>query len=553
MKWFMKILVVLMLVNVLSSVALAEVPESLKGTWIVDAKATEERLKQSIPKWTPANAQLFSALFGYTFGIILDFDSKSIAASMHLGGKVSTYQLISEQNGHIKYISERDKGDEWIVSVVNDKNILIKSPKNQIMDLYLWKQVKLDPKDRRNDLASALEAYKTIIANIKDIQIVAITKEWDDEALLHDGRTIEVHRKVANGGKSLSQGISTSLDEYSLEAQNPDTGKTIRWSGERSVNPIMLDFVDGIPYVVVKSSHVFSNVELYGCPEIPYVFLRYEQETSKWNPVPRNLAPKALRTANLSPEYQYAYMLNGKRQTKEFISGQYRSSMNVSKRRKNSNISTAEIPENFDKWDEPDKETRYKNVRFKNDCRSPLPLETEVVLPPPQEVTLEILETNNYNPVRLIGKDEWSRLVSDKDRSEYSKYCKSLFKQADPKEPWLGKRFSKDSTGQKKVPYNKSNLSTGAHRLCDKDYILYYAHLELTNKMVITKYTDTGDMLYRISFQKPEEVKGFTGYIQTPTIRSEHGYLTFEWWHFRDYNKMWEVKRTLKVRLREPQ
>lgn len=547
MKLSMKILMVLMLVNALSSVALAEVPESLKGTWIVDAEATEERLKQSIPKWTPENTQIFSALFGYTFGIILDFDSNSIAASMHLGGKISTYKLLSEQNGHIKYISELDKKDEWIVSIVNDKNLIIKSTKNPIFDQYLWKQAKLDPKNRRNDLAIALEAYKTTIANIKDIQIAAITKEWDDEALLHDGRTIEVHRMVANGGRSLSQGISTSLDEYSLEAQNPDTGKTIRWSGERSVNPIMLDFVDGIPYLVVMSEKVFSNIKLYGCPEIPYAILKYEQETSYWVPVPRNLAPKALRMANLSPRYDGGYMMNGKRQTKEFITGRYEVNKYTS-----GGFFNAEIPQNYDTWDSKYK-LSYKNKRFKNDCRPPLPLETEVVLPPPQEVALEILETNNYNPVRSIGKDEWSRLVSDKDRSEYSEYCKSLFKQADPKEPWLGKRFTKDSTGQKIVPYNKSSLSTGAHRLCDKDYILYYAHLELTNKMVITKYTNTGDMLYRISFQKPEEVKGFTGYIQTPTIKSEHGYLTFEWWHFRDYNKMWEVKRTLKVRLREPQ
>ena len=393
--------------------------------------------------------------------------------------------------------------------------------------------------------------FSRILLAMLFLPIIAFAREekWDDEALLHDGLTVEVHRKVVFhfGGGEISS-LGWWPDEYSLEAKNPDTGKTIKWSGEQDVNPIMLDFVDGIPYLVVRSSRVFSNVKLYGCPEIPYVYLRYDQETSKWSPLPKNLAPKVLRTANLSASYDGAYMHNGKRQSKEFISDRYR----ANKRATNGSF-TADIPENYDTWDYFLKDRSYRNIRFKNDCRSPLPLEAEVVLPPPQEVTLEILETNNYNPIRLIEKNEWSHLVSDKERSEYSKYCKSLFKQADPKDPWLGKRFSKDSTGQKKGPYNKSNLSTGAHRLCDKEYILYYAHLELTNKMVITKYTDTGDMLYRISFQKPEEVKGFTGYIQAPTIKSEHGYLTFEWWHFRNYNKMWEVKRALKVRLREPQ
>src|SRR6185369_9353876 len=150
------------------------------------------------------------------------------------------------------------------------------------------------------------------------------TEKWDDEALLHDGRTVEVHRKVTFhfwGGEISSLGWWP--DEYSLEAKDPDTGQTIKWSGERGVNPIMLDFVESIPYLVVRSSRVFSNVKLYGCPEIPYVYLRYDQETSKWSPLPRNLAPKAVRTANLSSRYDGAYMRKGKRQSKEFISDMY--------------------------------------------------------------------------------------------------------------------------------------------------------------------------------------------------------------------------------------
>src|SRR6185369_5498912 len=83
----------------------------------------------------------------------------------------------------------------------------------------------------------------------------ARTEKWDDEALLHDGRTVEVHRKVTFhfwGGEISSLGWWP--DEYSLEAKDPDTGQTIKWSGERGVNPIMLDFVESIPYLVVRSS-----------------------------------------------------------------------------------------------------------------------------------------------------------------------------------------------------------------------------------------------------------------------------------------------------------
>jgi len=380
-------------------------------------------------------------------------------------------------------------------------------------------------------------------------EVYARTEKWVDEAQLHDGRTVEVNREVVFhfGGGELSQMLTRWPDQYSIKVINPDTGKTIKWSGERHVNPIMIDFVDGIPYLVVLSERVFSNMKLYGCPEIPYAFLKYEQKTSRWVPVPRNLAPKVLRMANLSPSHDGAYMMNGKRQTKEFITGRYKVNKYTS-----GGFFNAEIPQDYDTWDCKYK-LSYKNKRFKNDCRPPLPSETEVVLPTPQEVALEVLETNNYNPVRLISNDEWNRLNDDKNRSEYSEYCKSLFKQADPNEPWLGNRFTKDLSGQKIVPYNKSTLRTGAHRLCEKDTILYYAHLELPNKMVITKYTASGDMLYRISFKNPEDVKGFVGYIHTPSLKSENGYLSFEWWHFRDNSQKWEVKRTLKVRLREPQ
>jgi hypothetical protein len=545
-----KILAVLILVSAISSVAFADMPNSLKGTWVIDAKATEEYLKNSSPKLDPKEAELFPLLLGDSFGIILNFNSGVLTTSTYHGDKSSPpHQLISQQNEQMKYIFKGDKDDLWTVSIINNgKNINIKATKNPTFEFCLWKRVNPDPKIKPYDNAKrVLEDYKTMLENIKSVPIIAArTEKWDDEALLNDGRTVEVHRQITLGGRNLIQGISTWPDTYSFEARNPDTGKTIKWSGERYVKPIMLDFVDGIPYLVVRSDKVFLNVKLYGCPEIPYAFLKYEQETSQWVPVLRNLAPKVLRMANLSEVYDGCYMMNGKRQTKEFIASRYRGNKGSS----NGSI-TADIPENYDTWDYQFKDS-YKNKRFKNDCRPPLPVESEVVLPTPQEVALEIMEVNDYNPVRVLAEDEWGHLVFDKERYEDSEYGKSLFKQADPNEPWMGKRFTKDLTGVKKVPYNKPGFRTGVHRLCDKNYILYYAHLELPNKMVITKYTVTGDMLYRISFQNPGDVEGFRGYINTPSVKSENGYLTFEWWHFRDDNHKWEIKRTLKVRLREP-
>jgi hypothetical protein len=369
------------------------------------------------------------------------------------------------------------------------------------------------------------------------------TEKWDDEVLLHDGRAVEVHRKVAfHYSSSAIESIFTAIpDQYFLEFKHPDTGESINWYGAQDIYPIMLDFVDGTPYLVIYSELVFSNVKLYGCPDIPYVFLKYDEKTSQWIPLKHDQAPKFLRQPNLSFGYNYFHMENGKRQTAEFIRGQY----TIHTRAQSWSVSEY-IPESNDTWKGYNS---YKYKRFKDDCRPPLPLEKEVVLPPPQEVKLEILETKDYTPVRFIRNDEWTNLSYDRNREEY---CKSLFRLVDPYNPLMGKRFTKDTTGQKKVPYHNSQV--GVLVLCEPENIFYYTKLEPPNKMVITKYTVTGDMLYRISFQKPEELKGFIGAIRKPSLKSENGYLNFEWWYFQRNTSRdgWEVKRTLKVRLHEP-
>ena len=49
MKKVIRVFLGLVIIHALSSTALAETPETLKGTWVVDAKATEEFLKSSPP------------------------------------------------------------------------------------------------------------------------------------------------------------------------------------------------------------------------------------------------------------------------------------------------------------------------------------------------------------------------------------------------------------------------------------------------------------------------------------------------------------------------
>lgn len=374
---------------------------------------------------------------------------------------------------------------------------------------------------------------------------------WIDEALLHDGRTVEVQREVAFhfGGGDLSQACTKWPDEHSLEAKNPDTGKPVKWSGEKHVNPILLDFVDGIPYLAVMSMKVFSNVDLYGCPEIPFVFLKYADKAFQWVPVSRDAVPSVLRLANLSDRYDGTYMRDGRRQTKEFISGRYK----TSDRSTNDYLSSV-IPKSFEDWDYSRKE-RFRNERTANDCRPALLRPVDSInpkpsVPPSQNVMLEILETKNYDPVWIIegnsntAESQWSKLAWD---SERSKACKKFFQPADPNNPQLDgwQSFINDPSGKKITVY------TG-NQICDADTIWMMDYVAERGRMVLIKVSPAGEVIYRISFEKPNELMGFMGGIMSPTLKAKDGYVYFDWWNSNQSGGNRHVKRAMKIRFKEP-
>ncbi len=535
----------LVAVHLQPSDALADTPEKISGTWVLDAEATEESALAAPPYKA---AEWFGLAAGYMVGIIYQFEKNGATIHTYGNDNRREYQFLSRQDTEIKYIPKNTQGaatDTLTVSIVSDKNIKIFHTGSPEMGYLLWKRVNLDPRRTTpNDVKAGLDAWMTSLQKIMKAFDThpARTEEWDDEALLHDGRTVEVHRKVAFYPKW--------PDEYSLKVKHPDTGESIEWRGERHVNPIMLDFVDGIPYLVVKSARVFSNVKLYGCPELPFVFLKYEKNTSQWIPLARNLAPKVLRTANLSARYDGTYMRDGKRQNKDFIARDYRGNKGAT-----NGSFTADIPENYDAWDYFLKGRSYKNVRFENDCRPPLPKPVDSInpkspVPISQNVALEILETKEYDPVWVIEEDpnaatsNWSKLAWDAERDNA---CKALFRPAEPNSPqmdgWLS--FIKDVTGKKVTAY------TG-NRLCDANAFWAMDYVAERGRMVIIKASPAGDVIYRISFDRPAEIYGYMGHLMPPTFKTEKGYLYFEWWNTNQSGRNRHIKRAMKVRLREP-
>jgi hypothetical protein len=127
------------------------------------------------------------------------------------------------------------------------------------------------------------------------------------------------------------------------------------------------------------------------------------------------------------------------------------------------------------------------------------------------------------------------------------KACEPLFQPAYPNYPQRSewKSFTRDAARKNITAYT-------THRICDTDAIWFWDYVAERNRVVIMKLTLAGDLIYRISFEKPGGPWGYTGHIMTPTLKAENGYLYFEWWDTNQSGSDRHVKRAMKCRLREP-
>lgn len=171
MKKITWVLLTTMAIYALSSSASAETttvtPEKLKGTWIVDAEATESHLKNSpLPQ---KDSEKFLDMSAIMFQLIYDFDGGLVTVYIYNGDKRSTYRIYQQQDNQIKYFSDekQDASDSFLtVTTINDRNISISSSQNTITGYFLFKRVKLDPKTRMQDAKLAMDAWKVAIQNI---------------------------------------------------------------------------------------------------------------------------------------------------------------------------------------------------------------------------------------------------------------------------------------------------------------------------------------------------------------------------------------------------
>lgn len=375
-------------------------------------------------------------------------------------------------------------------------------------------------------------------------------EHWIEVASLHDGKTLEVHRSVEfkRGTSDTTSFFHFFPTTYSLYFEHPVLPVIIRWSGVDNVHPIAIDFVGNTPFLAVYGTTagvIYRNSHLYGCPDIPYAFLKYDLEERKWSPIAAKDAPEVLNRANLASRWDSYWMKNGRLTSKEIAEE------NASAERKASGYYFNKvIPRSTEEWRYEHKKRDYTG-RYQNDCRPPLekpvdaifPRDSGVLAAPSTPVEIEVLGRKDFDPPWMINDntEEWSKNVWDTERAER---CQPLFRPADQEDSrlqsWVA--FVNDPTGKK--------LAASRSYLCDEEAIWYfglYSHTPKEDRIVIAKVTHSGDVLYRLSFKRPD----VWGFIAKPTFIQKDGYLYFDWWD-ASTGVTRQVKKIMQVRVKVP-
>jgi len=135
---------------------------------------------------------------------------------------------------------------------------------------------------------------------------------WKEEALLHDGSKIVVERSVERGGRH-EIGQPPPINEQRLSFSLPGAHQIIKWEDHHSEDlgsanflPLLVDVVDGIPYVVASPAGCLSYNK-WGRPNPPYVVFRFKDK--KWARIPLHDLPTVIQRPNLifsSPDIEAA-------------------------------------------------------------------------------------------------------------------------------------------------------------------------------------------------------------------------------------------------------
>jgi hypothetical protein len=342
------------------------------------------------------------------------------------------------------------------------------------------------------------------------------TESQIEDVALHDGRRIKVERTVQWKtefhildpffGLPIRPRFETSgPDTFSIKFKHPDTQKMITWQGVQYYTPVLLDIVSGVPYLVVNGFPSKETESIYGCPELPYIYLKYESGFfGKWVPIPVEKAPEVLRESNLSQAS-----------------------------RNDGGFFQRVIPRTYEEWNYMYK-NNHRNERKFGDCRPPLQPLPDVPLPKPVDIELETVESYDYT---VTTADAHYRALSERKGTIVRANCSKLFAPPNPENLMLGERFVNDMTGSIRLPYSGPAplppvrmLEKRTERYCNDKFVWFFAGHEEARNTIITKYTSSGEFLYSIRMVNPKTAdnKLFRGMV-LDSITAENGYLYFYW------------------------
>jgi hypothetical protein len=354
---------------------------------------------------------------------------------------------------------------------------------------------------------------------------------WTEDALLHDGRIIKVALRATNTIDVVSpwplvlRFESSGFDRFGIAFRHPDTQVQITWQGERRFSPLLVDVLGGIPYLVVFGRPDKSTASIYGCPELPYIYLKFV--SNNWIPIPVEDAPHMLAKANLHTN-PIGIETDGRHFTTDDIARETQHAQLASNGQRQ-----VAIPRGYDDW-----HTKYKdsarNDRQFGDCRPPSAPPSGAPLPKPTMVGLEVIQS-----VDVQNPTEHNRALWADRRYLKSRDCEKLFVMADKENRLLGQRFVDDSTGKKLLPYSgPAPIKSGrlfeqrAVRYCDDRYVWFVAGYEELGKTVIAKYSTAGDFIYNVGIANPLTAvnNNYRGMV-LDSVFLEDGYFTFYWEH----------------------
>lgn len=125
---------------------------------------------------------------------------------------------------------------------------------------------------------------------------------WKEEVLLHDGSKIVVERWATRGGRH-EIGQKPPIKEQTLTFSLPATSERVTWKSEHSQDigladfkPILLDFVQGVAYVVASPVGCLPYNK-WGRPNPPYVIFKHHGK--EWRQIALQELPSQIKVPNL--------------------------------------------------------------------------------------------------------------------------------------------------------------------------------------------------------------------------------------------------------------